>query len=126
MANTNKKYLEKSDNSCPHTGKLIAKELESSNMTMAEVARRIDAYPSVVRAYLQQPSLQIGILWRVGAAIGYHLLAEIAMAFSKVYPEISNPMIEKELQEKNELIAALEAELKVYKEIVQSKMGGGA
>lgn len=125
MSTENRKYLVKGNNSCPHIGEMVAKHLKATKTSKAAVARKIDVSPSVVKAYVKQPSIQTAILWRVGAAVGHHFLAELTMAFSKTYPAIANPLLDKELQEKDNRIAALEAELKIYKEIVQAKMGTG-
>ena len=121
----NRKYLVNSKDSCPHVGAMIETQLQVNKIAKAEVARQIDVSPSVVKDYVKQPSVQTAILWRVGAAIDYNFLAELAIAFGKAHPAIPNPLVDKELQEKNDRIAALEAELKIYKEIVQTKMGGG-
>ncbi len=124
MSPVNRKYLVSSKDSCPNIGAMIAKQFKHIKISKAEVARQIDVSPSVVKDYVKQPSVQTAILWRVGAAIDYNFLAELAMAFSKAHPAIPNPLVDKEMEEKDNRIAALEAELKIYKEIVQGKMGG--
>lgn len=106
-----KKYQIQGTEAYPHVGKMIGEYLRKHNIINATVARRIGIAPNGIGYYLEQESLQLGIIWKVGIAVGHDFLAEIAAMHPYKMPS------ERELQLESE-IEDLKKELEIYKRIV--------
>ena len=112
MTAHNQKYLEPSQ-PYPHIGQMMAKRMAEARISQADVARRLNINPSAVARYAGQESVQVGIVWKMGLALGHNFFAELSDAFP-----LQPPTTEVEAR-----IAELEKELAIYKNIVMAGRG---
>lgn len=117
----NRKYLQKSKHPHPHIGQLVKRVMWEKKITQAEVARRMTISPSSLAKYFRQPSLQFGILWNLGIAIGYDFLTELTDYYPPSLLLNGEAKISKELIEKQQKIADLEKEIEIYKAVLGIK-----
>jgi hypothetical protein len=110
MANT----IQKNIGDMPHCGKLIEQIMQEKRFTKSNVANGLNISPISINRYIEQHSLQTGIVWKVGKVLGVNLLDTLAKAHPIAAPT-NNELI---LQQR---IADLEKELAIYKEIVKGR-----
>ena len=77
MRDRSRKYLQKSDNDCLHLGNLIAWIIQEKHIKKKDVAQHLNVLPTTLNQYFKQPSLQVGILWRLSQALNYNLLLDV-------------------------------------------------
>jgi plasmid maintenance system antidote protein VapI len=107
MANT----IQQNIADMPHCGKLIEQIMQEKRFTKSNVANGLHISPISINRYIEQHSLQTGIVWKVGKVLGVNMLDTIA----KAHPIAVSTNNELLLQQR---IADLEKELAIYKEIV--------
>ena len=105
----------------PHIGQLLEKRMVESRLRQSEVAKRMGINPSAVARYFGQGSVQVGILWKMGLALGRNLPAEVAEAFP-IAPAADTDT-GGALAQAQARIADLEKELAIYKSIVLAGKG---
>ncbi|MGK4566184.1 hypothetical protein [Flavobacterium sp. 3HN19-14] len=106
-----KKYQIQDATPYPHIGQIIGDYMKAHNILNATVARRIGIATNGIGYYLQQESLQLGIIWKVGVAVGHNFLAEIAEQHPYWLPSAKELKLESEIED-------LKKELEIYKRIV--------
>ena len=117
-----RKYLKQDQNPYPHMGNMLAKVLQSQKMTKVEAARRIGVSPTTFSAYLNQQSLQAGIIWKASLAFGHDFFSELVTALpTSIQRPVENPLVAQ--------IQALQSELKdlqkenvLYKNLLTAKL----
>ena len=97
---------------------MIAKYLKQHRISQSEIARQLDIAPNGVGVYLQQASLQMGIIWKIGIAANHNFLAEIAEQHPVKTPTHRETELQEELSVSASRIRDLENELEIYKRIV--------
>jgi hypothetical protein len=117
----NRKYLDlPKEQAYPHMGRLLEGRIRQSGRTHAVISRDLGIAQTGVARYLQQPSLQAGILWKVGLSIRHNFFDELAGHFPVAAPEKVAAQAAA-LAAKDARIAELEKELAIYKEIVLAR-----
>ncbi|PVV61901.1 helix-turn-helix domain-containing protein [Chryseobacterium sp. HMWF035] len=112
---SSRKYQKKGDFPHPHLGELVRKIIDDKKLTQAEVARRMQISPTSLANYFNQSSLQFGIVWNIGLAIGYDFLTELTNYYPSTLALNEDAKIVKELTEKTQRIADMEKEIEIYK-----------
>lgn len=79
-------YLNPGNHPYPHIGNMIRKKIFDLNLTASEAARRLGVASSTVHAYYQQPSLQLGIIWKLSIALQYDFLSDIITQYPENFP----------------------------------------
>ena len=105
---SNRRYLDKMPNPHPHLGATILKVIKEKRYTKAEVARQMNVSPSALAKYLENSSIQFGILWKFCIVLDYDFLAELREFYPKAFSLKENPKI-----------AELEKEIEIYKNLLQ-------
>lgn len=105
---SNRRYLDKMPNPHPHLGAMILKVIKDKRYTKAEVARQMNVSPSALAKYLENSSIQFGILWKFCIVLDYDFLAELREFYPKAFSLKENPKI-----------AELEKEIEIYKNLLQ-------
>lgn len=130
MIDDSKKYkIQPEANPYPHMGALLRQHIREKKVTHASLSRRIGIANTGLSRYLRQPSLQAGILWKIGLAISHNFFAELGHAFpvpdeaQAAAQQAADALIKAQLDEKDQRIADLEKELAIYKSIVMSGKG---
>lgn len=113
------KYLTPGENPYPHMGQLLAKVLRQKGWSQAHLCTALGVSDTGVYAYIKNPSLQAGILWKAGLALKYNFFADLAAAFPYP-PETENPL-QKRMEVLERKAEDLERELEIYKRIVHNK-----
>lgn len=108
----NKKYLNETDHPHPHLGNMIAKVMQEKRLTKSHVARKMNISPSTMAKYLENQSIQFGILWRLCLAIEYDFLSALITHYPAFVPK-------EEPTEAYEKIKDLEKEIAIYKNILK-------
>lgn len=107
---SNRRYLDKISNPYPHLGVMILKVIKEKRCTKAEVARQMNVSPSTLAKYLENSSIQFGILWKFCVVLDYDFLAELREFYPKAFP----------LKENQKMIE-LEKEIEIYKNLLQGR-----
>lgn len=107
-----KKYLNEMEHPHPHLGNMIAEVMREKRLTKSYIARKMNISPSTMAKYLQNPSIQFGILWRLCLAIEYDFLSVL----KSYYPA---SIRKEEPTEAYEKIKDLEKEIAIYKNILK-------
>lgn len=113
-----RKYLAQGTHQYPHIGDLVRKRMELQHLTIAEMARRLNVADTGFAAYLKRPSIQYGILWKIGLAMEYNFFGDIAMQFPVEYTDKNAGAMQAFIKEKDERIKDLEKEISIYKDII--------
>ena len=117
MSDNSKKYLQKIDTDCLHIGNLIAWNIQEKHLKKADIARKLDVIPTTLNQYFKQPSIQVGILWRLSNAMEYNLLADVAQRLPIAFETKAEAALKKMLSEKEAEIQHLKIELNLLKKI---------
>lgn len=110
-----RKYQEKSASPHPHIGALVRKVMISKGVSQAELARRLQVTSSSMSQYLENSSLQFGILWNLGIALEHDFLTELCNHYPTAITPNEKSKLIIELNEKTEKIIDLEKEIQIYK-----------
>lgn len=112
------KYHDQGKNPHAHIGEMVRKQMLLQHFSISEMARRMDVTPSVMGVYLKRSSIQFGILWKLGLALGYNFLADLAMQFPVEFSNKNATEMQNLIKEKEVRIADLEKEISIYKNIL--------
>lgn len=122
-----KKRIDLLGQEMPHVGSMVKAQLKLKHLTKADVARKMEIARNGVLEYIRNPSLQVGILWHLSKIIGHNFFEDLAALLppnnideNGHQPKQSEADVQ--LAEKDQRILELEMELKVYKEIVMTKV----
>lgn len=119
MIDRRKKYQIQGDKVYPHVGQILKLHFSKKKVTMASMARELGVHRGTVKSYLSNHSLQMGILWKIGIAANHNFLAELAEKFPGEYISRKDKEMQDLLQRRDDQIKMLEAELAVYRRIVE-------
>jgi transcriptional regulator with XRE-family HTH domain len=117
MRDRNKKYLQKNESDCLHIGNLVAWFIQEKHLKKADIARKLNVIPTTLNQYFKQPSIQVGILWRLSLAMEYNLLADVAQRLPIAFETNVEEALKKTLSEKEAEIQHLKIELNLLKKI---------
>jgi hypothetical protein len=101
----------------PHIGKLMEQLMEEKRVTKSQLAKGLHISPISINRYIEQHSLQSGIVWKVGKVLGVNIFDIIAKSHP-VNVSTNNEVI---LQQQ---IADLQKENIIYKNLLVGKLGG--
>jgi plasmid maintenance system antidote protein VapI len=110
MANTVQQHIA----DMPHCGKMIEQIMKENRFTKSNVANGLNISPISINRYIEQHSLQTGIVWKVSKVLGVNMFDAIAKAHP-IAVSTNNELI---LQQR---ITDLEKELAIYKEILKAR-----
>ena len=117
MIDRTKKYLQKSSNDPLHIGNLIAWIIQEKHLKKATIAQKLNIAPTTLNQYFKQPSVQVGILWRLGQAMEYNFLADLGDRIKIDFETQKEAALQKSLSEKEEELKILKVELNLLKKI---------
>jgi transcriptional regulator with XRE-family HTH domain len=117
MTDRTKKYLQKAPHDVLHIGNLIAWVIQEKKVKKANLARALNIIPSTLNQYLKQPSVQVGILWRLSQAMEYNLLADVADRLEIPFETKAEAALKNTLSEKEAELHILRIELDLLKKI---------
>lgn len=90
-------YLNRGKHPYPHIGTLIRKKLVELHISTTEAAKRLGVSTPTVHAYYKQPSLQLGIIWKLSIAANYDFLSDIITHFPEHFPvKVDDRLVEME------------------------------
>jgi hypothetical protein len=125
MSDVRKKYQLQASVAYPHVGKLIENHLNKYMSNRAFVARQMGVATPTVRRYLDNASLQFGIIWKLSLITNHNFVAELGAKLPIDYctpneDKLRDELIakQKEIEELQKQIEHLNIELSVYKNIV--------
>jgi hypothetical protein len=111
-----RKYLIQGAAPYPHVGRLIEKKVNEKKITYTEVAKRMGVNSTTVKAYFEQPSVQLGILWKIGVALDHNFFGDLVSDFPvKLNDDVA---LQQALKEKDDEILDLKKEIAIYKGIL--------
>ena len=114
--NRKRKYLIQGASPYPHMGRLIVKKLKEKKIPNTELARRIGVSDTTIKGYFEQPSVQMGILWKIGIALDHNFFGDLVSHFPvKLNDDVA---IQQALKEKDDEIMDLKKEIAIYKGIL--------
>lgn len=117
MIDRTKKYLQKSPTDPLHIGNLIAWIIQEKHLKKATIAQKLNIAPTTLNQYFKQPSVQMGILWRLSLAMEYNLLADVADRLAVPFETKEEKALQKTLSEKEEELKNLKIELNLLKKM---------
>jgi hypothetical protein len=117
MRDRTKRYLQKSPNDSLHIGNLIAWIIQEKHLKKAGIAQKLNIAPTTLNQYFKQPSVQVGILWRLSTAMEYNLLADVADRHPVTFETQKEAALKQTLSEKDEELKTLKIELNLLKKI---------
>ena len=117
MRDRTKRYLQKSPNDSIHVGNLIAWVIQEKKLKKAAIAQQLNIAPTTLTQYFKQSSVQVGILWRLGQAMDYNLLADVADRLPIDFETKKEAALQRILSEKEEELKILKIELNLLKKI---------
>jgi transposase len=124
IINKRKYIIQEGDHPYPHMGAMMQKHIQEKGMIHAVIARKLDIAQTGMSRYLQQPSLQAGILWKMGLVIGHNFFTELGRSFPIILPDLKQEEADRsmaaQLAAKDQRIVELEKELAIYKSIVMA------
>jgi len=115
---SDRKYLNQGTHAYAHIGRMVQQEMEAQKISGAEMARRMGVTGPTMAAYLKRPSIQAGILWKLGLALEYNFFAEMAQQFPAEMSKKVTAPLQLKLDEKDLRIADLEKEIAIYKNVI--------
>ncbi|MCY0976426.1 helix-turn-helix transcriptional regulator [Chryseobacterium wangxinyae] len=110
-----RKYQEKSNSPHPHIGEMVRKVMVKRGVSQAELARKMNVTSSSMAQYLQNSSLQFGILWNLGIALEHDFLTELLNYYPATISLNEKSKLVSELRDKTMTITDLEKKIKIYK-----------
>lgn len=117
MRDSSKRYLQKKSNDSLHIGNLIAWIIQEKKLKKVDIAQQLNIAPTTLAQYFKQSSIQVGILWRLGQAMNYNLLADVADRFPIDFETKKEAALQQILSEKEEELNILKTELNLLKKI---------
>jgi hypothetical protein len=117
MKELGSKYLQKSENDPIHIGNLIAWIILEKHLKKADIGRKLDIIPTTLNQYFKQPSVQVGILWRLSKAIEYNFLADLGQRLHIDFETKKEMDLKNTLSQKEEELKTLKTELNLLKSI---------
>ncbi|WP_310558234.1 hypothetical protein [Flavobacterium sp.] len=117
MSENNKKYLQKTDTDCLHIGNLINWHIQQKHLKKTNIAKKLNVLPSAIGQYIKQHSVQVAILWRLGIAIEYNLLADVAQRHPVAFETKKEAALKLQLAAKELEMERMKIELDLLKKI---------
>lgn len=117
MKERGSKYLKQSETDPLHIGHLVAWIIQEKHLKKADIARQLNVLPTTLNQYFKQPSVQMGILWRLSKATKYNFLADLGQRVQIDFETQKETALQKTLAEKEEAIKILKIELNLLKKI---------
>lgn len=119
MTDRTKKYLQKLPSDVLHIGNLIAWFIQEKHLKKASIAQQLKISPTTMSQYFKQPSVQVGILWRLSQAMEYNLFAYIGDRLQIPFETQREKALLEQLNAQNEQIKEMKIQLEVYKEMTR-------
>ena len=120
MNDTNKKQPTTAP-ACLPIGNLIAWIIQEKHLKKAAIARNLGILPTSLNQYFKQPSVQVSILWRLGIAMEYNLLADVAERHPIAFETKKEAALKQELAEQKAQMERMKIELDLLKKIHKIK-----
>ncbi len=117
MKDISRKYLQKSDNDCLHLGNLIAWIIQEKHIKKKDVAQHLNVLPTTLNQYFKQPSVQVGILWRLSQALNYNLLLDVGQRLDIPFETNAEKALKENLEQTQKELEHLKIELNLLKKI---------
>lgn len=125
MIDIRKKYQLQASVAYPHVGKLVENYLNKHMSNRAFVARQMGVASPTVRRYLENASLQFGIIWKLSLITNYNFVAELGAKLPIDYTTPKEEELQNQIKTLQEQIVSLQKEIEhqqieigVYKNIV--------
>ena len=111
-----KKYLIQGASPYPHIGRLIEKKMNEKKINNTQMAKRMGVNSTTIAGYFEQPSVQMGILWKIGIALDHNFFGDLVSHFPvKMNDDVA---LQQALKEKDDEILDLKKEIAIYKGIL--------
>ena len=117
MKDLSKKYLEKSATDSIHVGNLVAWMIQEKHLKKKDIAQHLAIAATTLTQYFKQPSVQVGILWRLSRAIQYNLLMDLGERLKIPFETKTEKLLKEELETTKVKLEHLKIELKVLRKI---------
>jgi hypothetical protein len=117
------KSTHKTENTNPHTGKLVTSYIKKNKIFKSALARYLKRSAPTVEYHLKRPSVQVKLLWEISIALQHNFFSDIAAQlpahFSSDSPiDTTKDELINTLQEENKQLTTQVATLK---EVLQTK-----
>lgn len=117
MKDRSKKYLQKMDDDVIHVGNLITWIIQEKHLKKKDVAQHLNILPTTLNQYFKQPSVQVGILWRLSQALQYNLMLDLGERLKIPFETKAEKQLKEELAITNAELYHLKIELNLLKRI---------
>ena len=117
MRDRSKKYLQKTGKDCLDIGNLVAWIIQEKHLKKKNIGEQLNIVPSTLNQYFKQPSLQVGILWRLSQALEYNLLIDVGERLNIPFETNTEKKLQEQLAAKEAELEHLKIELNLLKRI---------
>jgi hypothetical protein len=119
MINTNKKYKTGKGEHYPVVGNFIHYHIIQNNIKKADLARSLSIHPTGLNDYFKNDSLQFAILWKLSQTMQHNFIAQLGEYLPYRFETMREKALQKQLAEKEAVIAKLEIQLETFREILK-------
>jgi transcriptional regulator with XRE-family HTH domain len=115
------KYKIQDDTNYPHIGTFLRTYFTKNHINRAELSRKMNVSTTATARYMNQESLQFGILWKISIALNRNLIADLASRLPIPFTSARERELEKELQTLQQEMSDLKIENRTYKSLLSNK-----
>jgi hypothetical protein len=119
MINTIKKYKAGKGDRYPLVGNFIHYHILQNNIKKADLARSLAINPTGLNDYFKNDSLQFAILWKLSQAMQHNFIAQLGEYLPYRFETKQEKALQKQLEEKEAVIAKLEIQLETFREMLK-------
>src|SRR6476620_4637557 len=98
----------------PHMGTFVKNKIDESNISYAEVSRRMNITPSTVFGYFIQQTLQTKTIWKLSHALGYNLFTDLIQLMPEELKGSNKTSFQQTITEQQKQIEDLQKEIATY------------
>jgi uncharacterized protein YlxW (UPF0749 family) len=113
------KMLQTDGKPLPHVGKMVQQMLTNRHITPTEMARRMGISDTSFMRSLQQPTLQVAVLWKAGSLLGHNFFVRLAQEHpAPALPTDREKELEQQLAAAQQQVTDLQKENQVYQKVL--------
>lgn len=121
MTRNPKKFLARRDDDGPHIGKYLDAHLDHHTMTKADLGRQLQVNHTTLSRYFRQPSIHVGILWRMARVLQYNFFMDMGERLNIPYTTQQEKNLLTERTQLLERITLLESQVTLLKDILKKE-----
>ena len=121
MKSIKQKYKSQDVANYPHIGTFLRAYFTKNAINRAKLSQQINVSTTASGRYMNQDSIQFGILWKISIALNHNLIADLAAKLPIPFGTVREKELEKELQTLQQEINELKIENRTYKSLLSHK-----